>query len=100
VLQLASHLGYPIAERKIAIAELMEGIQSGRVSEAFGVGTAASIAPVGAIGYQDRKLVINGGEVGPVAHLLYRELQAIQYGEKKDLFGWVLAVPTPQMAQR
>lgn len=93
VLQLAQHLGHPVAERKISITEIVEGIRSGRVSEAFGAGTAASIAPVGAICYRDDIFRINGGEVGPVARQLYDELQAIQYGEKEDLFGWTLKAP-------
>jgi len=78
----------------------VEGIGSGRVSEVFGVGTAASIAPVGAIVFQDQNHVVHGGEVGPVAQLLYKELQAIQYGEKEDQFGWNLVVQTAQMARR
>ena len=100
VLQLASHLGYAVAERKIPIAELVEGIHSGRVSEVFGVGTAANISPVGAIVYQGQTHVVHGGEVGPVAQLLYRELQSIQYGEKEDPFGWNLVVQAPQPVKR
>jgi len=92
VLQLATHLGYPVSERKISIEEIAEGAQNGRVSEAFGAGTAASIAPVGAFCYMDKLCQINHGEVGPVAQRLYNALQAIQYGEKPDLFGWTLRV--------
>ena len=88
VLQLARHLGYEVSERRISIHELTEGIQSGTVSEVFGAGTAASIAPVGTIMYKDQSLTVNGGDVGPVARKLYNELQAIQYGEKDDPFDW------------
>ncbi len=69
----------------------MDGIQSGRVTEAFGVGTAASIAPVGGICCRDTLHTIGNNEVGPVARKLYDELQSIEYGE--DLFGWTLRVP-------
>ena len=93
VLQLATHLGYSVSERKISIDEVVEGVQNGRVSEAFGAGTAASIAPVGAFCYMNQLYKINGGEVGPVARQLYDELNAIQYGDKPDLFGWTLRVP-------
>jgi branched-chain amino acid aminotransferase len=97
VLQLASHLGHTVSERKIAIDDLIEGIRSGRVSEAFGVGTAASIAPVGGICYRDTLSVIGSNEVGPVARQLYGELQAIQYGEKEDVFGWTSRAPMGQL---
>jgi len=49
VLQLASHLGYAVAERKIPIAELVKASPAAACPKVFGVGTAASIAPVGAI---------------------------------------------------
>ena len=55
---------------------------------------------MGAIIYQDRQHAVHGGEVGPVAQLLYKELQAIQYGEKEDPFGWNLVVQMEQLAKR
>ena len=94
VLQLAAHLGYKVEERKVAIDELVEGIDAGRVTEAFGSGTAASVSPVGSITFQDKRHVV-GTEVGPVAKRLYDELQAVQYGEKEDPFGWTVKVPMP-----
>lgn len=93
VLQLAASLGHPVCERKIALQEILEGAASGKVSEAFGAGTAASIAPVGGIHYQGKLHRINGNQAGPVATRLYRELHAIQYGETEDRFGWTSRYP-------
>jgi len=95
VLQLAEHLGYPVAERRIAIDELVAGIQSGRVSEAFGAGTAASIAPVGQICYKNADYTLNMDEAGPISRRLYDELQAIQFGEAPDPFGWTRKIDLP-----
>jgi len=92
VLQLAARLGYRTAERKISIGEIAEGIDAGRITEAFGAGTAASIAPVGAIWIHDRLHAISGEKVGPVTARLYDELQGIQCGEKEDAFGWTLRI--------
>ena len=39
---------------------------------------------------EGEKLVINNGEIGPVAQKLYDNLTGIQYGELKDDFGWVM----------
>ena len=48
------------------------------------------VSPVGALCWKGEKLIINNGEIGPVAQKLYDNLTGIQYGELKDDFGWVM----------
>ncbi|MFX0117480.1 MAG: branched-chain amino acid aminotransferase [Candidatus Hodarchaeota archaeon] len=86
---LAPDLGFTIKEEQIRIDEVINGIQTGTLTEAFGCGTAAIIAPVGSLVYKNERHLINGGRVGPVARKLYEELTAIQYGEKEDPYGWI-----------
>ena len=45
VLRLAAYKGYEIEERKVAVAELKAAAESGALTEAFGVGTAATMTP-------------------------------------------------------
>ncbi len=90
VIRLARHWGLPVTERRLSIEEVIEGIESGRLKECFGTGTAAVISPVGALHYRGREYVINGGETGPLARRLFDELTGIQYGEKEDPFGWTM----------
>ena len=92
VLELAPELGIQAEERKISIAEVIEGIQSGKLSEAFGTGTAAVISPVGKIGYQGRDYVINDNRSGTWAQTFYDKLTGLQYGEIPDKHGWVYQV--------
>ncbi len=89
ILQLAPHLGYKAEERRISIDEVVEAIESGSLTEAFGCGTAAVVTPVGSLYYEGKEYVINDGKVGSITKQLYDELTAIQYGEKEDPFGWV-----------
>ena len=56
------------------------------------MGTAASVAPVGEIKYQDEILKVNNGEIGQITQSLYDELTGIQYGEKEDRHGWIHTV--------
>lgn len=93
VLTLARDLGYTASEERVDVHELLAGIRSGYVTEAFGCGTAAVISPVGAFGYQDEDYVINNNEVGPVAKHIYQELTDIQYGRIPDRFGWTYTIP-------
>ena len=92
VLELAPELGIHAEERRLAIDDILAGIDSGRVSEVFGAGTAAVISPVGKIACRGRDHVINGNQTGPWARKFYDTLTGIQYGEIADKHGWVLVV--------
>ncbi|GFO54387.1 branched chain amino acid aminotransferase [Geomonas sp. Red276] len=89
VLTLARELGYRAEERPIEVGELMADIEAGRVTEAFGTGTAAVITPVGRLGYRDRTIAVGDGGVGRVTQRLYDTLTGIQGGVVADPFGWL-----------
>jgi branched-chain amino acid aminotransferase len=89
VLELAKSLGYQTEERQISIDEVVEGLKSGNLTEAFGSGTAAVISPVGSLYYKDHDYLINQNQVGKVTQELYTKLVDIQFGNAKDPFGWV-----------
>lgn len=89
VLQLAEHLGYEVEERLISIDEVIEGINQGTLTEAFGSGTAAVISPVGSLYFKEHDYVINNNQVGAMTEKLYKTLVDIQYGKIDDPFGWV-----------
>lgn len=89
VIQLAKDLGYKVHEEQIAINQLTKQIKNGECTEAFGVGTAASITPVGELYYKEGKYVLNDFEVGPVTQHLYNELVGLQKGKKEDKYNWL-----------
>lgn len=92
VLTLGKDLGYEVAEEMIDVYEMIDDVKSGKITEVFGCGTAAVIAPVGKLGYRDEELIINDFECGRVAIQLYRELTDIQYGRKPDRFNWTYTI--------
>ena len=89
VLKLAPSLGFTVEERQIEINDLMGDIRAGKVTEAFGSGTAAVITPVGKLCYKEECLQLTGGKVGEITQKLYDTLTGIQTGRLKDEFGWV-----------
>lgn len=89
VMTLAPKLGYEVEERQIDVNDLMSDIKNGKVTEAFGSGTAAVITPVGKLCYRDEALVLTGGKVGEATQLFYDTLTGIQTGKIEDTFGWV-----------
>lgn len=89
VIKLAEPLGFQVEERQIDINELVADIRSGKVTEAFGTGTAAVITPVGHLAYRDELHQISAGGVGRLTQKLYDTLTGIQYGRIEDTFGWI-----------
>jgi len=89
ILKLAVSLGYQVEERPIEINELLADIKNGKVTEAFGSGTAAVVTPVGKLCFKDEVVQLSGGNVGKITQELYDTLTGIQTGKRKDEFGWV-----------
>ncbi len=89
LLRLAADEGRKVEERLLSIEELIDGLQSGAVTEAFGSGTAAVITPIGTIGYKGTDYQVADGKPGETARQYYRILTDFQYGKAKDPYGWV-----------
>jgi branched-chain amino acid aminotransferase len=92
VIQLGRDLGYEVSEETIDVHEMLADVRTGRITEVFGCGTAAVIAPVGKFGYQDEEYVVNDNQVGPVSRRLYDELTDIQFGLRPDPYGWTYKI--------
>jgi len=92
VLMLARDLGIPTEERRVAVAELESGILDGSVTEAFGVGTAATIAPMATISFNGKDLALPDASDWRIAPRLSVELDAIRRGRIEDRFGWNIPV--------
>lgn len=92
VVQLGRDLGYDVEEARVDVNEMLNDVESGRITEVFGCGTAAVIAPVGKFGYGDKEVVINDYEVGPVSERLYQELTGIQFSRREDPYGWTYQI--------
>jgi branched-chain amino acid aminotransferase len=76
-------------ERPIPMGELAALAADNRILEAFGVGTAVIVAPVGRIGWrgQDIALPAHAGGLGPIGRAFWDMLTAVQRGER-EFEGW------------
>jgi branched-chain amino acid aminotransferase len=90
VLQLAADWGIKAKERQISMDEIMAAAADGSLSEAFGSGTAAVIAPVGEFIYQDKTIQIGGGKTGLVAQRFFDGIQQMQRGVLPDTHSWLV----------
>ena len=92
VLTLLRDLGVPVEERMISIDEVFEAHAAGRLDSAAGIGTAATIAPLGRLRHRDREITV--GAVTPDSPLgrAAAELDAIRTGQKPDRHNWLMPV--------
>ncbi len=91
MIHLLKHKGYTVEERKLSIDELIDAAKTGKLTEAFGTGTAAVISPIGKLAYKD-EVFFETKEVGPISQMLYDTLTGIQTGKLPDEFGWTYEV--------
>jgi branched-chain amino acid aminotransferase len=89
VVTLAKQLGIPVTERKISVDEVLEAIKNGTLEEAFGAGTAATIAPISHIAYEEEDFELNEPKTWKLAPLLLTELNNIRKGKSADKNNWV-----------
>jgi branched-chain amino acid aminotransferase len=92
VLHLARHWGMKVEERKISIKELVQALENGRVSEAFGAGTAATIAHIELIGYEGKNFKLPAVSERKFSNRVYQELEGIKRGTQPDPFGWMMKI--------
>jgi len=89
ILALARDMKLEIEEKALSVDEIIEGVESGRITEAFGTGTAVVVSPVGQLTYRDHTVTLAESEPGPVTKKLYETLTGIQYGKITDSYNWV-----------
>ncbi|MDR6564304.1 MULTISPECIES: branched-chain amino acid aminotransferase [unclassified Arcicella] len=92
ILQVAKEWGMEIQERQLSVKELVEGIQSGKVTEAFGAGTAAVIAPIATIGYEGVDYQLPERKDDAFSKRVFEEINDIRLGKKDDTRGWVMKI--------
>lgn len=90
VLKLARYAGMKVEERRISVKELVEGLQKGIVKEAFGAGTAATIAHIELIGFEGKDYYLPPVAERKFSNQVFEELEGIKRGTKPDPFGWIV----------
>lgn len=89
-LMLLRKKGIPVEETTIALSDVLAASRAGRLSEAFGTGTAAIIAPISTIGTEQGTIEVKAP--GEIARTLKAEIEGIQQGIAPDPFGFRVPV--------
>jgi branched-chain amino acid aminotransferase len=92
VIQLAKDWGHKLEERFLTVAELQESLENGTLEEAFGVGTAATIAFINKIHVNGKDYLIPEPAADAFSKNVLKTLDGIKYGELQDPHQWMLSI--------
>ena len=88
ILTLAKDMGMKVEERRIKVSELESAFRSGKISEAFGTGTAAVVAPIATININGIDFSIQEPTADSFQLKVKNLLKDIRLGLKPDVHGW------------
>lgn len=88
LLTLANDLGFKTVERPISIDELEKAFRSKTISEAFGAGTAAVVAPIQTIHINGIDYHLPQYSPESTLYQLKAKLERIRTGLEEDVYGW------------
>lgn len=92
LVDVAEKWGIPIEERKVSVQELVDAYDNGTLEEAFGAGTAATIASIAKIGYRDRDLILAKPNEQSFSTKAKLYLDGLKSGKIEDTDDWCLIV--------
>ncbi len=89
-IKMLRDANYNVEERHISIEEIAQAARDGKLTDAFGTGTAALIAKIETIAYKNERFELPPAENRKVSNWLYKTLSDIQTSKIEDKFGWVV----------
>ena len=88
LITLLQEKGYTVEERRISIDEIFEQHAKGNLKDAFGAGTAATVAPIAVLGNRGKQYEI-ADSPDRLCYQLKNDLEDIRYCRVPDRFGWM-----------
>jgi branched-chain amino acid aminotransferase len=88
ILTLAKDMDMPVEERRVSVDELEEGFKKGTLTEAFGAGTAAVVAPIAVINIHGKDYTIQPADEKSFQIRVKKKLTNLRMGVETDPYNW------------
>ena len=92
ILTIARDWGYDVEERDVMVSELKTGLENGTLTEAFGVGTAATIAHISEIGIDGTDHLLPSVKGREFSNKMANYLNNLKRGREEDPNNWLFKV--------
>ena len=89
IIDLAKKWGITIEERRVSIQELKEAYDAGKLNDAFGTGTAATISHISSIGLDGEDMVLPSIDERGFSNKAKDYLSKLKIGEAQDYMNWM-----------
>jgi branched-chain amino acid aminotransferase len=91
-LTLAREEGFKVEERAISVVELIEAAENGTLQGMFGAGTAATIAQVEKLTWEDKTFTLPTVSERVISNTIGSKLLRIKKGLEPDTHGWIMTI--------
>lgn len=88
ILTLSAELGIQKEERRVSVAEIEEACKNGKLTEAFGVGTAAVVSQIAVISIHGKDYSLPAIDANSFQLRAKKKLNDIRMGIEADKHGW------------
>lgn len=88
ILTIARDMGMSVEERRITVDEIEQGFKAGKITEVFGAGTAAVVAPVSTINIKGTDYSIAEPKPDSFQLTVKQLLHDMRMGTKPDKYNW------------
>ena len=92
VVELAQSWGVKVEERKVSVKEIVEAARTGKLQDAFGAGTAATIAHIAKIGYREEQFNLPAIAERQLSNRIKEKHNGNKSGTKPDPMNWCLRI--------
>ena len=92
VLEIATDWGYKVEERAVKVDEVIEAVKNGTLQDAFGAGTAATIAPISGIGFNGVDYELPSIESRTFSNKVGQYISDYKLGLVEDKYNWLVRV--------
>ncbi len=89
-VEIAAHWGVEVEERRVTVEEVVTALKEGRVTDAFGAGTAATIAQVAKIGFRGEDYMLPPVQERTISNKIKKYLTDLKSGKIADDMGWLM----------
>ncbi|MEC7259975.1 MAG: branched-chain-amino-acid transaminase [Bacteroidota bacterium] len=89
IIHLSKLLNIDVDVRKVSVKEVISSLENGSMSEAFGAGTAATIAPIKSIGHNNKKYNLPEISEKSISNTLLNKLSNIKFGRELTELNWL-----------
>ena len=89
IISVCPELDIDVEIRKVSVKEIIDSLDNGSMTEAFGAGTAATIAPIKTIAFQSKKYNLPENNKISFSKKILDYLNNLKFGKIDDKFDWV-----------